>query len=368
MEVSVPDDSGRLGEWRVEGQTLAFDLPVEGQYAGHWFYFAVHDAPDELRLVIRNWSSSYYSGGWQGYRPFFRLGQEWERAPAADLTPEGCEFRVPGAKAVELAWYRPYPIGHYEDWLGRLNRHPRVTTSNLGVPGLDCVRVGEPGGPTVVVIGRQHPGESMASFCIEGLASSLLESAEEDGELPGQVLMIPIMNPAGVAQGRHRLSNALVDYNRSWSTSDGRSQEVEIVRRMLSDLPRLDLFLDIHGDEETTTCDSYLRRLPARILSRRGRRLQESFLGQIGADPKSTQVLNARSAIRSVIRRQLRRLRDYRAPSPGQKQSAVDFVSRTYRVPAYTIEVSAHRADPERAREIGEAAGRALVNSGRDSR
>lgn len=64
-----------------------------------------------------------------------------------------------------------------------------------------------------------------------------------------------------------------------------------------------------------------------------------------------------------MIRRRLRGSGDYRAPNPGEKQSAVDYVSRTYRVPAYAIEVAAHRADPRRAREIGASLATALLTS-----
>jgi murein tripeptide amidase MpaA len=194
-------------------------------------------------------------------RPFYRVGGEWQRTDAAHITPEGCAFVVPAGESTELAWYHPYSIGSYAEWLGRISGHSSVTTTNLGTSHLDRVVLGVADQPTVVVIGRQHPGESMASFCVEGLVSTLLLAADADGGLPIHAVIVPIMNPSGVAEGRHRLSSALVDYNRSWSSERESPEEVEKVRGLLGGLPRLDLFLDIHGDEDAIhTCGSCRRR------------------------------------------------------------------------------------------------------------
>lgn len=369
MELSVPEDSGQIGNWEVKDGTLIFDLAGEGRYAGHWFYFDLsHAPPGRLPVVIRNWASSYYSGAWEGYRPFYRAGGEWARCEAAHLTDAGCEFVVPAGSpassapspsspsSLEIAWYQPYPLGLYRDWMGSLAGNPAVTVRSLGPPDLDCLEFGRPDQPTVVVIGRQHPGEVMASFFLERFVSALLDQ-------PIHLAVVPIMNPSGVAGGRHRLNSSLVDYNRSWSNGADSPVEVQKVRDLLPSLARLDLFLDIHGDEDTTTCDSYLRRLPAHVLPTAGRRLQHRFLSALAAQGTATVALAPRSQIRSTVKRWLRRTGDYRAASPRQQQTAVDYVSRTYRVPAYTIEISAHRTGPGQAGQIGTSVATAILAS-----
>jgi len=103
------------------------------------------------------------------------------------------------------------------------------------------------------IIARQHPGETMAEWFIEGFLHSLLD---EDNPAARKLLgetafyVVPNMNPDGSARGNLRTNAAGANLNREWQSPNmSISPEVYLVReRMMAEGG--DLFLDIHGDEE----------------------------------------------------------------------------------------------------------------------
>ena len=107
------------------------------------------------------------------------------------------------------------------------------------------------------VIARQHPGETMASWWMEGFVARLLD--EEDPVAKkllrrAVVHVVPNMNPDGSARG-HLRTNALgANLNREWA--DPRvdySPEVFHVRNAMDDTG-VNLMLDVHGDEAEPYC------------------------------------------------------------------------------------------------------------------
>jgi murein tripeptide amidase MpaA len=103
------------------------------------------------------------------------------------------------------------------------------------------------------IIARQHPGESMAEWFIEGLLHALLDENNPQARhllQTTEFFIVPNMNPDGSARGNLRTNTAGANLNREWLTPTmDTSPEVFLVReRMLAEGG--DLFLDIHGDEE----------------------------------------------------------------------------------------------------------------------
>ena len=70
----------------------------------------------------------------------------------------------------------------------------------------------------VVLIGRQHPGETVGSFVIKGCIDFLMGNSEESKKLREIYLfkIVPMMNPDGVLVGNSRTSFAGCDLNRRW--------------------------------------------------------------------------------------------------------------------------------------------------------
>eukprot|EP01137_Pigoraptor_chileana_P008707 Opistho-2@55921 len=106
----------------------------------------------------------------------------------------------------------------------------------------------------VLLTARVHPGESNASWIMDGLVTFLLGGSDEAQQLLGRYIfkIVPMLNPDGVILGCNRYSMAGVDLNRQW-TKPGRTVHPTIFRtkamaRFLVGLGRPPfLYCDIHG-------------------------------------------------------------------------------------------------------------------------
>jgi murein tripeptide amidase MpaA len=141
--------------------------------------------------------------------------------------------------------------------LGRAEKSPLARVQDLGstVDGRDMnllVIGNRAAAKKVWVIARQHPGETMAEWFVEGMVDALLDRANP---LANKVLqhavfyIVPNMNPDGSVRGNLRTNAAGANLNREWMTpSLERSPEVFVVKNKIHETG-CDLFLDVHGDE-----------------------------------------------------------------------------------------------------------------------
>src|SRR5205814_5178753 len=86
-------------------------------------------------------------------------------------------------------------------------------------------------------IARQHPGETMAEWFIEGLLDRLLDRSDPvSRRLVERAVfdIVPNMNPDGAARGNLRTNAAGANLNREWvEPSMERSPEVLLVRERI---------------------------------------------------------------------------------------------------------------------------------------
>jgi murein tripeptide amidase MpaA len=70
----------------------------------------------------------------------------------------------------------------------------------------------------MIITARVHPGETQASFALEGMVNFLLSSHKKAVELRKHyiIYVVPMLNPDGVIQGNHRTDLAGYDMNRRW--------------------------------------------------------------------------------------------------------------------------------------------------------
>ncbi len=223
-----------------------------------WFYFRVSGAKGQaLSLRIENAHEATYAQGWHGYSAVASVDRErWLRVPTEYDGRTLTIRHTPDADAVWYAYFAPYSMERHADAIARWQLDPRVRLEVLGATldgqDLDCLHVGE-GAREVWLIARQHPGETMAEFFVEGFLDRLLDP---DDPLAGALLeratfhVVPNMNPDGSRRGHLRTNAAGENLNRAWlAPTDCASPEVARVReRMLGG--GVDLCLDVHGDED----------------------------------------------------------------------------------------------------------------------
>jgi murein tripeptide amidase MpaA len=225
-----------------------------------WFHFKLYcEAGIEHVMSITNAAQSAYPDGWRDYQAVASYDREtWFRVPT-EFDGQNLIIRhSPEQESVYYAYFAPYSYERHQDLLQWAQQSSECQHILLGQSldghDLNLLMVGQPGpGKRVIwITARQHPGETMAEWFIEGLLSRLLN--DEDGAAR-QLLnhhvfyIVPNMNPDGSVRGHLRTNAVGVNLNREWAApSIERSPEVFHVLAMMQ-RTGVDLFLDIHGDE-----------------------------------------------------------------------------------------------------------------------
>ncbi|AYH43167.1 M14-type cytosolic carboxypeptidase [Azoarcus sp. DN11] len=263
MKISHSFDSGAIEVLSVDDPgnirlRLRADNAAEFR---QWFHFRVQGAAGQsLRMVFENAAEAAYPDGWPGYRCVASYDRRsWFRV--ADTRYEDGQLIVehaPEHGSVYYAYFEPYSYERHLDLVGWAEMSPFAQADSLGwtVEGreIDRIVVGRatPGHRPVWVIARQHPGETMAEWFIEGLLERLLDAADPVARRIREravLHIVPNMNPDGAIHGNLRTNAAGRNLNREWRAPDEQaSPEVFHVRRAM-EATGCDLFLDIHGDE-----------------------------------------------------------------------------------------------------------------------
>jgi predicted deacylase len=118
----------------------------------------------------------------------------------------------------------------------------------------------------VVITARVHPGETPASFVCQGLIDFLVSDHALARLLREHVVfvVIPMLNPDGVAIGNYRCSSMGLDLNRQWQApAPWCEPTIAATKRLLIELSRhaavdLDVFIDMHAHTMATVGFMYL--------------------------------------------------------------------------------------------------------------
>jgi murein tripeptide amidase MpaA len=230
-----------------------------------WFHFNLQGAAG-LAVVLKflNAAQCAYPKGWEGYsvvashdrQNWFRIDTEYDGQVMTART-------TPSTQCMYFAYFEPYSWDQHLDLLGAASVSPHVTQEHLGLTtqgrDMTLLRVTDSSSAAplsekkkVWVIARQHPGESMAEWFVEGMLERLLDVSDSvSRSLLNQCVfyVIPNMNPDGSVLGNLRTNAVGANLNREWMEPTlERSPEVFLVRRKMLDTG-VDLCLDVHGDE-----------------------------------------------------------------------------------------------------------------------
>jgi len=217
-----------------------------------------------VTLRFLNAAESAYPKGWDDYQVVASYDrQEWTRIDTHYDGKEMTARLTPMAQAVYFAYFEPYSYEQHLDLLASAATSPWVTLQRLGstVQGRDMtlLRITDEAGNTppeqkkkVWMIARQHPGETMAEWFVEGFLERLLDADDAVARVLRErcvFYVVPHMNPDGAVLGNLRTNAAGANLNREWAAPTAeRSPEVLLVRQAMLDIG-VDLNLDVHGDE-----------------------------------------------------------------------------------------------------------------------
>lgn len=261
IKISCQFDAGAIEIIRADSpQTIDLSLRKDSHADfSQWFYFRLQGARDQpCKMLILNAGQATYPEGWKNYEVVASYDREqWFRVPTSYDGQMLTIVHTPQKNSVYYAYFEPYSWERHLQLLARAECSSIVQIEDLGntVEGrdLNLIVAGNPSAPQKIwVIARQHPGESMAEWFVEGLLDALLDTNNPIARRLLEVAVfyiVPNMNPDGAIRGNLRTNAAGVNLNREWVTpSLENSPEVFFVKKKIHDVG-CNLFLDIHGDE-----------------------------------------------------------------------------------------------------------------------
>jgi len=258
LSISSAFDGGNIRLVSIDGDRLDLEIVTDHQSDFYqWFYFRLTGGRDRaLKIRLTNCAGAAYPHGWDNYRACLSEDREtWERV---DTSYEGGVLTIrvtPPSDSVWIAYFAPYTMERHHDLVVSVAAVPGVEYRSLGqtLDGreIDYFRLG--GGPLQVwLYARQHPGETMAEWWMEGAIEKLLDEADPVTRRLREKAtfhIVPNMNPDGSFRGHLRTNAAGVNLNREWhAPSLEKSPEVFHVRAEM-DRTGVDFAMDVHGDE-----------------------------------------------------------------------------------------------------------------------
>ena len=255
-------DSGNIEVLSITGNTAR--LAIAKDHLSdffQWFHFrAICDAGTELTLKITGLNGSAYPAGWPGYQACVSEDRDyWGRAATSfDKHEDGGTLTIhytPSGNICWFAYFAPFSMERHHDLVADAATSQGVEVLRLGASldgqPIDCIEMGE-GPKQVWLYARQHPGETMAEWWMEGAIECLIDPADPVGRAlrrDCRLHIVPNCNPDGSARGHLRTNAAGVNLNREWAApTPEKSPEVLAIRNRM-DATGVDFAMDIHGDE-----------------------------------------------------------------------------------------------------------------------
>lgn len=262
MHISANFDAGNIEVINAEDQTniqLAIRPDVGGEFF-QWFNFRLSgEVGEQYVLNIMNAGKASYLAGWEDYQAVASYDREyWFRLPTSYKEGKLTITAELACESIQIAYFAPYSYERHQDLLAAVQVHPLACLEHLGETldkrDLTLVKVGNGDSKkrSIWITARQHPGETMAEWLVEGLLNSLLDEDNPTAKLlleKANFYIVPNMNPDGSVRGHLRTNAVGTNLNREWANpSLEKSPEVfHVINKM--EETGVDLFYDVHGDE-----------------------------------------------------------------------------------------------------------------------
>ena len=310
LTISSAFDAGNIRVAKQDGDSA--DLEIVKDHMSdfyQWFYFRVAGGKGrEVSLRITNCGASAYPHGWPDYRACLSVDRdEWVRIDGTSYADGVLTIRLtPTEDVVWIAYFAPYSMERHHDLITSVAALEGVAYRSLGKSldgqDIDCLTIGE--GPlNAWLYARQHPGETMAEWWMEGALEKLTDTDDPVTRLLRRELtfrIVPNMNPDGSRRGHLRTNAAGMNLNREWhAPSAEKSPEVLWVRNAM-DETGVDFAMDIHGDEA----------IPANFLA--------GFEGIPSITDRQSRLFKAFSDTLERISPDFQTRQGYEIPAPGE--------------------------------------------------
>lgn len=263
IKVNTNFDAGNINCEAINDPTnLRFTIPndTNSEFA-QWFYFQLTGIQgQELTLNLEQLDKTAYPQGWLDYNVCASYDNEtWFRIPCHyDQHNHILSWSLTAtSNAIFFAYFEPYSYQRHLNFIAKLNTSPLAIVEQIGLTAcnnpVDLIRIGNHNAQQKIwIIARQHPGETMAEWFMEGLISRLIDQFDAISKVlreQFEFYLVPNMNPDGSIMGNLRTNSTGTNLNREWlNPSEELSPEVLAVRKLML-TTGVEMFFDIHGDE-----------------------------------------------------------------------------------------------------------------------
>lgn len=350
---------------------IRFAADPRGGTEALWFYFRVTAPPGAtLALILTNPDTLLGGrGSWAGVHPVAReLSTDanptgpWRRLSGgtmrelADGRSEVAWQLTSSTRGLEFAFSFPYGLKELEETLAACSGYWRVDRIGVSSRGRPVLRLSNSYGhperprPGVLLVARQHAGETPGSWVLDGL----LRAAPAEIS-PEELLLwvIPFANVDGVVDGDYGKDPHPMDLNRDWASPMPMRYEVSVIRRDIdrfSQRTHLVAAIDLHAPGAREADGVYFQMLkPGEDQARAARQFVDALV------PHLPDELMAREPLR---------LASY-ASRWNEQGTLGRYLWNRFQIPAPALEVPYSRArtrvlEIEDYRQMGAALAKAL--------
>jgi murein tripeptide amidase MpaA len=262
MKISSNFDSGNINVVDINPNgNIKLSIPKDtNSVFFQWFHFRLTGAENiSYKIELTNAGESSYPDGWENYNAVASYDKiDWFRVPTTYEDGVLTIDYAPTQNSIFFAYFAPYSYDRHQEMVSQAQLADICKLEVIGKTvqdnDIDMLVVGEPSEDkkNIWVIARQHPGESMAEWFVEGFLDRLLDANEPVSSKLLQsacFYIIPNMNIDGSIAGNLRANYAGSNLNREWEKpSLEKSPEVYYALKAMDEVG-VDLMLDIHGDE-----------------------------------------------------------------------------------------------------------------------
>ena len=261
MHINSNFDSGNI---IVKSSKKAGDIQLEiridnGSHFYQWFHYRLTGAKGQAcAMKIINAGKAAYTKGFKDYSVCVSYDREhWFRVPTEFDGEVLTINHTPDKDSVYYAYFAPYSMERHADMVAGISESPLVEQEVLGQTldgqDLDLLIIGNAKSRLKFwVTARQHPGETMAEWWIEGFLERLVDEHDPVAKkIRDEVTfyVIPNINPDGSKRGHLRTNAKGVNLNREWNkASMENSPEVYLCLEAMTKYG-MDFHFDVHGDE-----------------------------------------------------------------------------------------------------------------------
>ena len=237
---------------------IAPDTGPDGFF--QWFSFRVSGVfGADVCVKIMNAGDASYLKGWEGYRACLSEDREtWIRTDT-DYADGVLTIRaMPTTDSIHFAYFPPYSGERHDDLIAACQSRPNCRHTVLGETldgaSMDLLTIGSEGAEKkkIWTIARQHPGETMAEWFMEGMLNRLLDPHDAISRAilnKATLYAVPNMNPDGSRRGYLRTNAKGINLNREWDKASMENSPEVCLTLKAMERTGLDFCLDVHGDE-----------------------------------------------------------------------------------------------------------------------